>query len=217
MISRKKFAQTTSVMVPLSPSEMQTPSLVCGIDAEFVAIKEEESEIRSDGTRSLLRPSRLSLARVSVVRGDGDLAGVPFMDDYISTTEPVFDYLTEYSGIKPGDLDPAVSRHRLISMKAAYKKLRVLLDNGCVFVGHGLTKDFRTINILVPPKQVIDTVDLWHIAGQRKLSLRFLSWYLLKEDIQSESHCSVEDAKMVHPFSPFYNFDQLLNAKGCRL
>ena len=179
---------------------MAQPSLLCGIDAEFVAIKEEETEIRSDGTRSLLRPSRLSLARVSVVRGDNknDMIGVPFIDDYVATSEPVFDYLTEYSGIKPGDLDPAMSRHRLVPMKAAYKKLRVLLDNHCIFVGHGLKKDFRTINILVPPHQVIDTVDIWHIHGQRKLSLRFLSWYLLKEDIQSESHCSVDDAKMVH-------------------
>jgi len=47
--------------------------VVCAIDAEFVARKEEESEIRPDGTRSLLRPSRLALARVSVVRGEARL------------------------------------------------------------------------------------------------------------------------------------------------
>ena len=145
--SRKKFAQIAHVIVPLTPAEMAQPSLLCGIDAEFVAIKEEETEIRSDGTRSLLRPSRLSLARVSVVRGgNSDMAGVPFIDDYVATSEPVFDYLTEYSGIKPGDLDPAISRHRLVPMKAAYKILRVLLDNNCIFVGHGLKKDFRTIS-----------------------------------------------------------------------
>jgi PAB-dependent poly(A)-specific ribonuclease subunit 2 len=37
---------------------------------------------------------------VSVLRGDGDQEGVPFIDDYICTTEPVLDYLTEYSGIE---------------------------------------------------------------------------------------------------------------------
>ena len=62
-------------------------------------MSKEETEIRSDGTRSLLRPSRLSLARVSVLRADDMDFAVPFIDDYITTYEPVVDYLTEYSGI----------------------------------------------------------------------------------------------------------------------
>ena len=39
---------------------------------------------------------RLSLARVSVLRGDGPNQGVPFIDDHIHSE--VIDYLTEYSG-----------------------------------------------------------------------------------------------------------------------
>ena len=57
-------------------------------------------EFRSDGTKSILRPSHMSLARVSVIRGDGPSAFTPFIDDYIHTSEPVADYLTEFSGIK---------------------------------------------------------------------------------------------------------------------
>jgi PAB-dependent poly(A)-specific ribonuclease subunit 2 len=75
----------------------------------------------------VIRPSRLSLARVSVVRGDGPLEGIPFIDDYITTSEPIVDYLTEFSGITAADLDPTRSRHHLVQLKTAYKKLRLLL------------------------------------------------------------------------------------------
>jgi PAB-dependent poly(A)-specific ribonuclease subunit 2 len=181
----------------LNPNdERPLPGSPVGIDAEFVALQREEIEIKADGTRETIRPSRLGLARVSVLRGQGPDADLPFIDDYIAITEPVVDYLTQHSGISPGDLDRQTSQHILVSLKVAYKKLWLLLNLGCIFVGHGLIKDFRTINIHVPKAQVIDTVDLFYIASrQRKLSLRFLAWLLLKEDIQTETHDSIEDAR----------------------
>ena len=65
---------------------------------------QEELEIRSDGTKKVLRPTKMSLARVSVLRGDGEDEGLPFIDDYIHTSEKVVDYLTEYSGINGTNL-----------------------------------------------------------------------------------------------------------------
>lgn len=44
------------------------------------------------------------------------------------------------------DLDPNTTTHTLVPLKTAYKKLRMLLDLGCIFIGHGLAKDFRTIS-----------------------------------------------------------------------
>jgi PAB-dependent poly(A)-specific ribonuclease subunit 2 len=108
---------------------------------------QEELEIRSDGTKQVLRPSKMSLARVSVLRGEGPKEGEPFIDDYIHTSERVVDYLTEFSGIKgearkmtrccfdgsqgmsacfsEGDLDPHQSPYTVVPLKAAYKKLRL--------------------------------------------------------------------------------------------
>lgn len=211
----------------LARTEQPKPGTLIGVDAEFVALQQEELEIKADGSRSTLRPSRLGLARVSVLRGSaassdlgpssrctpdrrgsGDTSSpessdnyVPFIDDYIHITDPVVDYLTAYSGISPGDLSPHSSPHaatgRLVSLKTAYKKIWLLLNLGCIFVGHGLPKDFRTINIHVPRAQVIDTVDLFYLKSRgRKLSLRFLSWLLLDERVQTGMHDSVEDARM---------------------
>ncbi|KAI8092976.1 ubiquitin carboxyl-terminal hydrolase-domain-containing protein [Halteromyces radiatus] len=181
----------------LTKDEMPTPGTLIAIDSEFVALRQEETEIRSDGTKSLIRPSTLSLARLSVTRGeDGEKEGVPFIDDYIVTSEPVVDYLTEFSGIEAADLDPTRSKRTLVPLKVAYKKIRLLVDLGCVFIGHGLKKDFRIINILVPPEQIVDTVDIYHIRNRhRKISLRFLAWHLLDQEIQSEGHDSIVDAK----------------------
>lgn len=138
--------------------------MLVAIDAEFVSMQQEETEFRSDGTKKVIRPARLSLARVSVLRGDGPKAGVPFIDDHIHTSEMIVDYLTEWSGIEcqywfnqsvmltnsssrlDGDLDPLLSPHTLTPLKIVYKKLRALVDRGCIFIGHGLSKDFRIIS-----------------------------------------------------------------------
>ncbi|KAL9012394.1 MAG: hypothetical protein Q9173_002834 [Seirophora scorigena] len=166
------------------------------IDTEFVRLQQEEVEILATGDRQVIRPTREGLARVSVLRASGPHEGLPFIDDYISISEPVVDYVTKYSGVSAGDLDPTVSVRPLVPLKVAYKKLWLLLNLGCIFVGHGLIKDFRNIDIFVPKAQIVDTVTLFYnpARSKRNLSLRFLAWYLLKENIQSETHDSIEDA-----------------------
>lgn len=166
------------------------------IDTEFVRLQQEEIEILATGDRQVIRPTREGLARVSVLRASGPHEGLPFIDDYISISEPVVDYVTKYSGVSAGDLDPTVSVRPLVPLKVAYKKLWLLLNLGCIFVGHGLIKDFRNIDIFVPKAQIVDTVTLFYnpARSKRNLSLRFLAWYLLKANIQSETHDSVEDA-----------------------
>ena len=75
----------------------------------------------------------------------------------------------------------------------AYKKLWLLLNLGCVFVGHGLTSDFRHANMFVPDSQSIDTSLLFK-KGERTLKLSLLADFFLKEDIQTGNHDSIEDA-----------------------
>uniref|UniRef100_A0A7S3LR56 USP domain-containing protein n=1 Tax=Aplanochytrium stocchinoi TaxID=215587 RepID=A0A7S3LR56_9STRA len=184
------LAQGPKTFVSLPLDKLPKNGDLVAIDCEFVALSTEEFKVLADGTRVVTAPPRLSLARVSCLSGDGTV----FIDDYIVTPENVEDHLTRFSGLVPGDLDPKSSKHHLIPLRIAYMKLRHLVDRGCIFVGHGLNKDFRVINIFVPPENILDTVELFYL-GHRKLSLAFLASYLLEEKIQGRIHDSIEDAR----------------------
>ena len=81
-----------------------------------------------------------------------------------------------------------------VSLKVTYKKLWLLLNLGCIFIGHGLYSDFRQINIHVPDTQVIDTVKLF-LKEDYHLKLSLLAQYFLREEIQTGNHDSIEDAR----------------------
>ena len=50
------------------------------------------------------------------------------------------------------------------------------------------------MNLAVPAHQIIDTVEIYHKPAQRYISLRFLTNFVLKRDMQQDVHDSVEDA-----------------------
>ena len=202
VLQLNSLSQTPSIKFP-SLTSLPGPSDLIAFDGEFVSVEAERATINAEGQRVVSEEGRQVLARISLVDGGPFLAqqNVPkrpmrvLADDYILSCEPVVDYVTRFSGIVAEDLSPTTSRHAVVTNRTAYLKLRYFLDKKCIFVGHGLQKDFETANLFVPPNQIQDTVELWRLPSQRKISLRFLACHLLNADIQDEIHDSIEDAK----------------------
>lgn len=178
----------------LTQEEAPHAGTMVAIDAEFVILNDELSDIDCHGVKTIVKPKKTALARLSAIRcAPGPTFGEPFIDDYIFNKEHIEDYVTKYSGIFPGDLDLDVSTKPLVSREVTYRKVWLLMQLGCVFIGHGLSNDFKHININVPPKQIRDTA-IYFLRGKRYLSLRYLAFALLDRNIQEENHDSIEDA-----------------------
>lgn len=185
--SRSKYS--TQQRVNVLPGEGD----LLAFDAEFVSLDEEESTLTHTGSKMLLRETRHAIARISVIDCSRRPPSV-LLDDYVLPREPVVDYLTRFSGIVEKDLHPKLSPRHLISSRAAYLKIRCLIERGCIFVGHGLGGDFWTLNVCCPPSQMIDTLEIYHKPAMRYISLRFLTNVCLGRDMQQDTHDSIEDA-----------------------
>ena len=105
------------------------------IDAEFVQLAVDEKEVQDEEKRVVTTPA-FSVARVSALYGESNAT---LIDDYIATRESVADYLTRFSGIVHGDLDPAVSPHHITTLKCKneaflFSQKQSIIDNNVILL-----------------------------------------------------------------------------------
>lgn len=134
------------------------------------------------------------LARITLVQfqtfEDDKMTIMTVMDELVKPTNAVLDYLTKHSGMTPKLLEPVTTR--LAQVQVAL--LRCLRPND-ILIGHSLENDLKAVHLIHP--RVIDTALLFRPSRKRvKFSLKHLSAYLLQKKIQTESHCSEEDASI---------------------
>jgi len=134
------------------------------------------------------RGSISALARVSVV----DFHGNVLLDSYVKPTQPVTQYRTWVSGIRPRHLKNADGFN-------AVKKNVAQLIKDKILIGHAIHHDLQALAIQHPPELIRDTSTyqpLWILANTtRSPSLKRLAKLILDLKIQKQSHCSIDDAK----------------------
>ncbi|XP_022081299.1 RNA exonuclease 4-like isoform X2 [Acanthaster planci] len=132
--------------------------------------------------------SQSILARVSVV----NQYGACIFDKYVKPREPVTDYRTFVSGIRPQDL-----RDKGEDFEKVQKELSDLLK-GRVVVGHALHNDFKVLYFSHPRSLIRDTSTYQpfkDLFKSKRPGLRKLTELLLKVNVQKGEHNSIEDAQ----------------------
>lgn len=128
------------------------------------------------------------VARVSVVNEMGEV----LMDRYVRPREPVVNYRTEVSGIRPADIANGDEFVRVQADVAA-------LLEGRILVGHAVYNDLKVLALQHPPKSIRDTSRyrplINRVTGGSTPSLKTLARCVLDVNIQTGEHSSVEDAR----------------------
>ncbi|KDR17651.1 RNA exonuclease 4 [Zootermopsis nevadensis] len=127
------------------------------------------------------------LARVSLVNKYGNC----IYDKYVLPSEPIVDYRTRVSGIRPNDL------HNGERFETVQKEVAEILQ-GRILVGHALRNDLKVLFLSHPRRAIRDTSrykPFRKFANGRTPSLRKLAEEVLGVKIQQGEHDSVVDAR----------------------
>lgn len=123
------------------------------------------------------------LARVSLVNAHGDCV----YDKYVKPTEPILDYRTRFSGIRPKDLENA-SEFKIVQQEVAD------IITGRILVGHSLKNDLGVLFLSHPRNAIRDTSKFKRFRVGPIPALKNLAKKFLGVTIQDGEHCSVQDA-----------------------
>ncbi|XP_054263023.1 uncharacterized protein LOC128986602 [Macrosteles quadrilineatus] len=123
------------------------------------------------------------LARISLVNSNGDCV----YDKFVKPTEPVLDYRTKVSGVRPRDLENATD------FKIVQKEVSDILKSR-ILVGHALKNDLKVLYLSHPKHSMRDTSKFKKFREGKTPALKKLAKKYLGATIQEGEHSSVQDA-----------------------
>lgn len=126
-------------------------------------------------------------AQISIVDTDGNVV----LHTYAHPCLEIVSYNTKHSGLT-ADLLQTAPPLRQVRCKITR------LIRGRVLVGHAIENDLWALNIFHPAHLIVDTQRIGQIQcmfGSRTPGLKPVCRELLQCDIQTGSHCSLEDAR----------------------
>jgi RNA exonuclease 4 len=132
------------------------------------------------------------LARVSIVNSNGHVV----LDSYVSPSQRVTDFRTQFSGIRKHHLVGAPSKETVLM------KVRKLVS-GRILLGHAIHNDLEVLELSHPETHIRDSSkypQLMRTLANGKLkpkALRVLAKEELSMTIQEAEHDSVQDARAV--------------------
>lgn len=173
MLVRKRLGQSNRTISLVKEQAFGGLTKALALDCEMVGVgpKGEES----------------IAARVSIVNQYGKCV----YDKYIKPTEPVTDYRTAVSGIRPENLKQGEE------FEVVKKEVAEMLK-GRILVGHALHNDLKVLFLDHPKKKIRDTQKFKPFRRRVKSgrpSLKRLSEKILGIRVQQAEHCSVQDAQ----------------------
>ncbi|XP_060009854.1 RNA exonuclease 4 isoform X1 [Lagenorhynchus albirostris] len=190
-IARKRLGQSESTITLVKERAFSGLTKALAVDCEMVGVgpKGEESIV----------------ARVSLVNQYGKCV----YDKYVKPAQPVTDYRTAVSGIRPDDLAQGEE------FEVVQKEVADLLK-GRILVGHALHNDLKALFLGHPKKKIRDTQKYKPFRSQVKglqrphpsvavrcplpwqsgrPSLKLLAERVLGIRVQQTEHCSIQDAQ----------------------
>ena len=161
-------------------------SNIVAIDTEMVRCRANSPPNNSPSDNENKTDLVFVAAQVSVIT----LSGKILLNTYAKPDLEIVDYNTAYSGITEEKLKtaPALRHVRRLVLRAIQGKL---------LVGHAVYNDLQSLGIEHPTADVIDIQQIPAIqllVCKSYPKLKHVTKLLLKRDIQTGSHCSLEDA-----------------------
>ena len=140
---------------------------VLALDCEMVGVGEQGQYSKKFVKRSTNTIEYDILARVSIV--DQNLNCV--YDKYAKPTQPVTNYRTEFTGIRPRDIENGENFEKIQQEVAD-------ILNGKILVGHSIEFDLKVLNLKHPAELIRNTAaysPCFLNSGGRKCSLKDLA------------------------------------------